>query len=198
MTIKLLMADDHPSFRRVLGSVLSTELDLKIVGEASNGIEAIDKACELKPDVVIMDLRMPELDGVKATKAIREAAPEIKVLVLTLFDEADDLFNAMKAGANGYLLKSAELDGLVGAIREIAAGNVIITPVLAARILNYYKTANRRRGFAESNALTAGQKRGLELVAQGRSIAEIAQGLGVKENDIKVDLRRALEKFQAS
>ena len=196
--IRLLMADDHASFRRVLGSVLSTEADLKIIGEASNGIEAVDKACELKPDVVIMDLRMPELNGVKATAAIKEKSPEVKILVLTLFDEADDLFNAMKSGAKGYLLKSAELDGLVAAIRQIALGNVIITPVLAARIISYFKTANRRKGFNELNTLTAQEKRVLELLAQGRSLSEIARDTSSNEDGVRADLKHALKKFQAS
>ena len=196
MTIKILIADDHPSFRRVLGTVLSDTPDLEVIGEASNGQEAIEKIGELKPDVVLMDLRMPEINGVKATAAIREKFPEVKVIVLTLFDEADDLFNAVKAGAKGYLLKSVELDGLVASIRYIASGEVIVPPVMASRILNDFKSGSRRRSPVEAVTLTDREKQVLQLVAQGLKEPEVAAKVSITEADVRTDLRNALEKFQ--
>jgi len=120
--IRIMVVDDHPIFRRGLISVLSDMPDFKIVGQATNGMEAIAKATELQPDVVVMDVRMPDCNGVEATAALQQVTPSTKVLMLTVSDENDDLFAAMEAGARGYLLKSAELDGLITAIKVVAAG----------------------------------------------------------------------------
>ncbi len=197
MPVTVLIVDDHPSFRRVLRSVLVDVPDIEIAGEASNGKEAIEKARELKPDVAIMDLRMPEINGVKATAAIAESVPNTRILILTLFDEADDMFSAYKAGARGYLLKSAELDGLIAAIKTVAADRVIVTPTMASRLLLEFKPGKKQPGGADTLKLTHEEKQVLQLVAQGLRTDEIKTQLSASEDDIQSALRQVLGKLQA-
>jgi two-component system NarL family response regulator len=205
--IKILLVDDHPVFRRGLVYVLKDWPDLHVVGEAANGVEAISRATELQPDVVIMDLRMPGVNGAEATAALQQVVPQAKVLILTVSDESEDLFACMEAGARGYLLKSAELDGLVAAIRVVATGDVIITPGMATRLLNELKQGARRQSQApapvatmssddSSDALSLREKQVMQLVVQGASNKEIAAKLFISETTVKAHLRTILEKLQ--
>jgi DNA-binding NarL/FixJ family response regulator len=192
---KVLVVDDHPIFRKGLISVLKDTTDFQVVGQATNGTEAITKATELQPDVIVMDVRMPDCSGVKATAALLQVVPRAKVLMLTVSDEDDDLFAAMEAGARGYLLKSAELEGLVSAIKVVAGGDVIITPVMAARLMNELRQGEKHRADEEFNELSPREKQVTQLVAQGSSNKEIAASLSISETTVKAHLRAILEKL---
>lgn len=194
--IKVLVVDDHPVFRQGLFSLLKDYPDFQVVGEAANGTEAISQASEHKPDVVVMDVRMPECNGVQATTALQEALPDSKVLVLTVSDRDDDLFAAMKAGAKGYLLKDAELDSLITAIKVVASGDVIITPAMAARLINEIKQGNMHPSNEKMNGLSARERQVMQLVVQGDSNKDIAAKLFISETTVKAHLRTILEKLQ--
>ncbi len=194
--IKVLVVDDHPVFRQGLFSLLKDCPDFQVVGEAANGSEAISKASEHKPDVVVMDVRMPECNGVEATAALQESIPDSKVLVLTVSDRDDDLFAAMKAGARGYLLKDAELDSLITAIKVVASGDVIITPAMAARLINEVKQGNMHQNSDKMNGLSVRERQVMQLVVQGDSNKDIAAKLFISETTVKAHLRTILEKLQ--
>ena len=193
--IRVMVVDDHPVFRKGLISVLSDRPEFTIVGQATNGTEAITRATELQPDVIVMDVRMPDCSGVEATAALQQVTPSTKVLMLTVSDENDDLFAAMEAGARGYLLKSAELEGLISAIKVVAAGDVIITPVMAARLMNELRQGGRHRADEDFNELSPREKKVMQLVAQGSSNKEIAAALSISETTVKAHLRAILEKL---
>lgn len=198
MIIKILIVDNHLRFRQVLSSVLGGVSDIVIVGEASNGLEAVQKARELKPDVVLMDIRMPVMNGIEATAILKEEMPEVKVLILTLFGEDYDIFLAMKAGAQGYILKSADFDGIKTAIIGIAANNVIITPVKPSRLIPDSRRREKHRETEETGILSPREKQVLELVAKWATYQEIARKLSISEEEVKEDLRNILKKFQAN
>jgi DNA-binding NarL/FixJ family response regulator len=169
---RIVVADDHPLFRDGLRTVASLEPDLDLVGEASNGVDAVTLALELEPDVVVMDLHMPDLNGIEATRQIVEARPEAGVLVLTMFQDDDSVFAAMRAGARGYLLKGAGHDEVVRAIAAVARGEAIFGPAIAQRVIEFFaQPAAPAQPFPE---LTVREREILELVAQGRSNGEIA------------------------
>jgi len=172
VTIRLLVADDHPLFRDGLRTLASLESSLELVGEAATGADAVALALELSPDVVVMDLHMPDLNGIEATRRIVEALPEAGVLVLTMFDDDDSVFAAMRAGARGYLLKGARNDDVVRAIEAVARGDAIFGPSIAARVIEFFSQPSPApQPFPE---LTAREREILELIAQGRSNADIA------------------------
>ena len=134
----MLVADDHPLFRKGLARCSSAVPDLEVVGEAATGEEAVALAAELRPDVVLMDLQMPGMNGIEATRAIVAADPDVRVLVLTMFEDDDSVFAALRAGARGYVLKDADEDELTGAIRAVARGEAIFSPAVAGRVLAFF------------------------------------------------------------
>src|SRR5688572_15128343 len=138
MPIKVLIADDHVFYREGVRTLLSNSPDVSVVGEASNGDEAITKAAHLQPDVILMDLKMPGINGLDATRQIHEADSRIGVLVITMFDDDDSVFAAMRAGARGYLLKDADKDELVRAIMAVERGGAIFSPAIAQRMIQYF------------------------------------------------------------
>ena len=176
--VRLLIVDDHPVVRAGLWGMLSGQPDFEVVGEAGNGAQAVKLAAELSPDVVLMDLRMPEMGGAEATASIRTGPESPRVLVLTTYDSDADILRAIEAGATGYLLKDAPREELYGAIRKAADGKSLLSPAVAARLMD------RARGPAEE-ALSAREVEVLELVAQGTSNKEIAGKLWISETTVK-------------
>ena len=193
--IKVLVVDDHPVFRHGLVSILEKLSDFQVVGQAGNCSEAIAKARELEPDVITMDIRMPNGGGVECTAALRQMLPQIKVLILTVSDKDEDLFAAVKAGARGYILKSAPLDELVTAIRLVADDEAIISPVMATRLIEEFQQMDSPKPDSELDRLSAREREVLQLVAQGASNKEIAKKLFISETTVKAHLQSIIEKL---
>jgi DNA-binding NarL/FixJ family response regulator len=197
--IRVLLADDHPVVRRGLASLLGTLDDFEVVGEAEDGEAAVRETQLTKPDVVLMDVRMPGLDGVEATRRIRKAVPDTAVLMLTMYDEDSTVFTAMQAGARGYLLKGAEQDEIADAIRAVVRGQAIFGAAIASRMLEHF--ANPPGAAASDDPfpeLTAREKEILELLAQGRRTAEIAGALHLSPKTVSNNLTTIFAKLEVS
>jgi len=201
MTIRLLLADDHPLVRSGLRSLLESEDDLEVVGEAGDGAEAVAKAQVLRPDVVLMDLRMPGLDGIEATRRLAGPGVEdpIKVLMVTMFDLDEDVVEAVRAGARGYLLKGSSADRLIEAVHAVAAGGAVLAPSVARQLLDHAVTAlPPLRSPTEQDpieVLSDREREVLALLATGLSNAEIADQLFLGEATIKSHVSHLLTKL---
>jgi DNA-binding NarL/FixJ family response regulator len=196
--IRVLIVDDHALFRKGLELVLAAEPDLEIVGEASEGLEAIERAADLQPDVVLMDVRMPGVGGIEATRRIRNAQPATRVVMLTVSEDEEDLFAAVRAGATGYLLKEVSIDEVANAVRAVARGQALVTPSMASKLLGEFNVLSRRIDAQHGAAprLTDREVEVLRLVAKGMSNKEIASELVIAENTVKNHVRNILEKLQ--
>jgi DNA-binding NarL/FixJ family response regulator len=196
--IRVMLVDDHELFRRGLDLVLRDETDLEIVGEAADGLAAIERAAELQPDVVMMDVRLPGISGIEATRRIRNAQPATKVVMLTVSDDEEDLFGAIRAGASGYLLKEVSIDEVANAIRAVVRGQALVTPSMAAKLFSEFNVLSRRVDAQHGTAprLTDREVEVLRLVAKGMSNKEIATELVIAENTVKNHVRNILEKLQ--
>ncbi len=197
MTIRVLIADDHPVFRFGMKALLSTEADMKIVGEASNGRETMKLAAELKPDVILMDINMPEVNGIEATRQIVRAHPEIAVLIVTMLDD-DSLFSAMRAGARGYLLKGAEGAETLRAIRAAAAGEAIFSPRVAERLVQFFSgpsTTSSKEPFPD---LTPREREILDLIAQGLTNNAISERLVLSPKTVRNQVSTIFSKLQVA
>jgi DNA-binding NarL/FixJ family response regulator len=175
--IRIVVADDHPVVRGGLVAMLRTIPGFDVVGEATDGHAAVLVAIEHRPDVILMDVRMPGGDGIEATRRIRELAPDCRVLILTMFDDDATVFTAMQAGAQGYLLKDAEQDEIVRAVHGVVAGEAIFGPGVAARVLAYFSDPPRVPADCPFPELTNRERLVLDLLAQGRRNADIAAQL---------------------
>jgi DNA-binding NarL/FixJ family response regulator len=196
--IKVLIVDDHALFRRGLQMVLEGEADIDVVGEASDGDEAVQRAQETLPDVVLMDVRMPKRTGIEATAAIKDALPITKILMLTISDEEADLYEAIKAGASGYLLKEISIEEVAGAVRMVHQGNSLISPIMASKLLTEFAAMVKRRDDrvqVPSPRLTHRELEVLKLVAKGMNNRDIGQELYISENTVKNHVRNILEKL---
>jgi len=191
----VLIVDDHALFRRGLQMVLDGESDIEVVGEAADGHQALERAQELMPDVVLMDVRMPRRSGIDATREIRDALPHVRVLMLTVSDEEADLYEAIKAGASGYLLKEVSTDEVPEAIRSVMAGQSRISPSMASKLLTEFAAWSRRTGPTSGPTLTERELEVLRLVAHGMANKDIARELFISENTVKNHVRNILEKL---
>ncbi len=209
--IRVVLADDHPVVRRGLAAIVDLEDDIEVVGEAENGEEAVSLTRSLKPEVVLMDLQMPVLDGVEAIKRIRAEAPLTQVIVLTTFADDDYIYEGIAAGARGYLLKDAPPDQLIEAIRAAHRGESLLDPEVAARILDRFTrlidqsspahSSNKMEkagGAASVPELTPREFEVLKLMGQGARNKEIAETLVIAERTVKIHVGNILSKFNAS
>jgi DNA-binding NarL/FixJ family response regulator len=196
--IRVLLADPHELFRRGVRLVLEDESDIEVVGESSDGLDAVDRIVELVPDLVLMDVRMPGVSGIEATRRVRSLVPSVKIAILTVSESDDDLFAAVRAGATGYLLKEVSIEELAEAVRAVARGHSLISPSMASRLLGEFNALSRRveeqRGTAPR--LSDRELEVLRLVARGLSNKDIAAELVIAENTVKNHVRNILEKLQ--
>jgi DNA-binding NarL/FixJ family response regulator len=201
MSISVLLADDQPLLRRGFRMIIEAEDDLTVTGEAGDGGEAVDCARRSPPDVVLMDIRMPNTDGIEATRRIIAANPAVRVLVLTTFDLDEYAFGALRVGASGFLLKDVRPAELITAIRTVAAGNAVVSPRVTRRLLEEYAqlmpapAGRQAERYPQLSSLTEREREVLEAVARGLSNAEIAAKLFVSETTVKSHVGRILAKL---
>lgn len=198
--IRTLLVDDGPMFREALQSLLASRPGIQIVGEAANGLEAIQQAAALRPDVILMDVRMPSMDGVEATRRIRACYPECRVLLLTTFHDDEYVFDGLSAGANGYLLKDAQSSELERALEVVAQGESFLDPMITTRVIARLteltaQVPNRTKQPPEQ--LTPRELSILQLVAQGTTNREIGATLGLTEGTVKNQLSVIMSKLEA-
>jgi DNA-binding NarL/FixJ family response regulator len=193
--IKVLIADDQAMVREGFGALLNAQIDIAVVGDAPDGEAAVRQARDLRPDVVLMDIRMPVMDGIEATRRLEKDGP--KILILTTFDLDDYVYEALRAGASGFLLKDAPAADLINAVRVVASGEALLAPSVTRRLIAEFASrpaANRPRPIA-LNALTPRETDVLRLIARGRSNTEIAGDLVVAEQTVKTHVGRVLAKL---
>ncbi|MFQ5858557.1 MAG: response regulator [Anaerolineae bacterium] len=199
--MKVLLVDDHPLVRDGIASLLVAR-GLEVVGEAGDGVEALHKARQLHPDIILMDIRMPGLNGLEATRLIKTEMPEVKIVMLTVSDDDQDLFEAIKSGAEGYLLKSLEREQIFALLEGIDRGEAPIAPGMAAKILKEFSQRagdgpERETTVPSREILTKREREVLRLVVKGRSNKEIARTLTISENTVKFHLKNILAKLHA-
>lgn len=194
--IRVLICDDHALFRRGLVMVLESEDGIDVVAEAEDGEDAVAKAAEVAPDVILMDVRMPKMSGIEATRAIADVVPTARILMLTVSDEEEDLYEAVKAGATGYLLKEISIEEVANAIRAVTTGQSLISPSMASKLLTEFNNlAKQAQQKVLAPKLTDRELQVLKLVAQGLSNREVADELFISENTVKNHVRNILEKL---
>jgi two-component system NarL family response regulator len=197
--IRVLVVDDHALFRRGLQMVLEQEPDIEVVGEASDGAEAVTSAAETLPDIVLMDVRMPKRGGIDACTSIHETVPSAKIIMLTISDEEADLYDAIKAGAMGYLLKEISIEEVASAIRAVHGGQSLISPSMASKLITEFAAMSKKtddRQQVPTPRLTDREMEVLKLVAKGMNNRDIAKQLFISENTVKNHIRNILEKLQ--
>jgi DNA-binding NarL/FixJ family response regulator len=195
--IHVLIAEDSAPFRRGLQALLKAAPDMRLAGEAMNGREAITFAKRLQPDVILMDLHMPDVHGIEATRRILSTSPHIAILVLTMFDDDDSVFAAMQAGARGYLLKGALKNEILHAIRGVAAGEAIFGPAIARRMMNYFARM-QPQATAAFPELTGREREILALLAQHQTNPEIARQLSLSPKTVRNHVANILAKLQVA
>jgi DNA-binding NarL/FixJ family response regulator len=195
MSIRVLVADDQSMVRAGFRMLLAGEEDIEVVAEASNGLEAVDKAARLQPTVILMDIRMPELDGLEATRRILAANTQARILILTTFDLDDYIYEALRAGASGFVLKDDPPEQLIAAIHTVAAGDALLSPAVTRRVITQFTHIPRPTPPSELDQLTAREAEILRLIAQGLSNAEIGKELFISETTVKTHVTHLLAKL---
>lgn len=197
--IRILLVDDQPLFRRAIATLISEQPDMVVVGEAENGLDGVEQARALEPDLVVMDVEMPVMDGVQAVALIRDGVPRTKVIMLTVSDSEDFLFDAIRNGAHGYLLKDLRPEQLYDMLRSVMRDETPLSPVMAGRLLAEFRGGERLRATVpetpEGPALTRREIEILQLVADGLSNKEIGNELSITEGTVKNHVHNALEKL---
>jgi DNA-binding NarL/FixJ family response regulator len=197
-TLRILIAEDHPLFRKGMVTLLTSVPDFEVVGEAASGEEAVARAAQLQPEVVLMDLQMPNVNGIEATRRIMQESPSIRVLVVTLFEDEDSVFMALRAGARGYVLKDAEEEEMEHAIRAVGKGEAIFSPAIAERVLAYFTGP---KPFAPPQAfprLTDREREILKLIAQGHPNPSIASQLHLSTKTVGNYVSNIFTKLQVA
>jgi DNA-binding NarL/FixJ family response regulator len=197
--IGILIVDDHAVVRDGLAAMLARQGDFSVVGEAENGLEAVEKAATLQPDVVLMDLRMPELDGVESMRRIQASQPDVRFLVLTTYDTDEYIFDAIEAGAKGYLLKDASRNELFEAIRVVNRGESLIQPGMVSRVLDRFAQLSRQASQTGGpQALSEREVEVLRLMAKGAANKEITAGLFISESTVKTHVTNIFQKLEVN
>ena len=195
--VRVVLVDDDDLMRAGLRSVLSSDETIEVIGEAGDGREAVDRIRELGPDLVLMDIRMPDLDGISATREVLAASPDVKVVVLTTFEQDDYIFDALGAGASGFLLKRTQPEELIAAIHTVADGDSLLSPSVTRRVIDRMASQPLPvRASARLDDLTPREREVLELVAQGLSNREIAERFVIEESTVKTHVKRILMKLR--
>lgn len=198
--MRVLLVDDHALFREGLAGIIASQPDMEVVGEANDGLEAYVKAQELKPDLILMDVQMPGMDGLEATRRIRQVLPETNIVMLTVRDDDEKLFEALKNGAQGYLLKEIRSQEMLLMLRGAMQGEAALSPSLAGRVLAEFRRLSNY-GFVEKeedSGLTEREQQVLVQVSQGATDKEIAEALTISLNTVKTHVRNILTKLQVS
>jgi DNA-binding NarL/FixJ family response regulator len=195
MMIRVLVADDQSMVRAGFRMLLAGEEDIEVVAEASNGLEAVDKAARLHPTVVLMDIRMPELDGLEATRRILAADNTARILILTTFDLDEYVYEALRAGASGFVLKDDSPEQLIAAIRTVAAGDALLSPTITRRVIQKFARMPRPAPPKELDDLSEREREVFRSIARGLSNAEIAQELYISETTVKTHITHILQKL---
>lgn len=201
MSIKVLIADDHVFYREGVRALLGNVPEVEVIGEANNGEEAIAQTSELQPDVILMDLKMPGMNGIDATRKIHETHPKVGVLVITMFDDDDSVFAAMRAGARGYLLKDADKDEVVRAIVAVERGEAIFSPAITQRMMQYFSApsaSSKKNQLDEFAELTERELEILDLIAQGQNNLAISNKLSLSIKTVQNYVSSILTKLQAA
>ena len=196
--VRVLLVDDDDLMRAGIAAVLSSDDTIEVVGEAADGRAAVERAIELSPDVVLMDVRMPNLDGIAATRELLGVSPDVKVVVLTTFEQDDYVFGALSAGASGFLLKRTKPEELIGAIHTIAAGDSLLSPSVTRTVIQRmaHQPAPDASSEGRLDELTPREREVLELIARGLSNTQIAAALVVEESTVKTHVRHILRKLR--
>jgi DNA-binding NarL/FixJ family response regulator len=195
MTIRVLVADDQSMVRAGFRMLLADEEDIEVVAEASNGVEAVDKAARFHPSVVLMDIRMPELDGLEATRRILAADDKARILILTTFDLDEYIYEALSAGASGFVLKDAPPEQLIAAVRTVAAGDALLSPSVTKRVIKQFTRAPHSAPPRELADLTERELDVFRLIARGLSNAEIGRELYISDTTVKTHITHILQKL---
>ena len=197
-SVRILLVDDDDLMRAGLRSVLSSDATIEVVGEAADGRAAVDRVLELRPEIVLMDIRMPNVDGISATREVLAAWPDVKVVILTTFEEDDYIFGALSAGASGFLLKRTTPEELIGAIHTVAAGDSLLSPPVTRRVIERMarQPPTDTSSSERLDELTPREREVLELVARGLSNGEIAKTFVIEESTVKTHVKRILMKLR--
>lgn len=196
--LRILIADDHPLFRHGIHEFLNLAPEIQVVGEATSGEEAITQAEAFHPDVILMDVNMPGVNGIEATRRILHVSPHIRILVVTMFEDDGTVFAAMRAGARGYILKDAEKENILRAIQAVGSGEAIFSPTIAARLIDFFATQGSTLPKEIFPSLTEREREILQLIARGRSNADIARELSLSPKTIYNYVSNILSKLQVA
>ena len=196
--LSVLIADDHPLFRKGMRSLLGTMPDITLVGEAKSGLEAVELALAHQPDVVLMDLQMPDGSGLAATRELNKRSPHTRILVVTLFEDDDSIFTALRAGAHGYILKDADEEEMMRAIRAVGEGEAIFSPAIAVRLMDYFASTSQQIPQEVFPELTEREREILTLIGRGESNAAIAEQLMISLKTVRNHVSNIYNKLQVA